>query len=570
MADSTAEQLPQPPTLPDGKVWKTSWLKEEVLPYCNYLAKDDGFSKGTPLYEYITELQVEKGKLGSRSGVQAWFNNLRDAYEEQYGACDETIFQECLKKIKDDLGDASIGEDPYSKDLLEDLAEEFGATLNQKARNGLYRKGHPPVPKDNAFFIRIIESPWGKDQYDCFGERPEACKARNDESHAAAQKKMADGQKLVIPHDAGEIVNGIALKLCKSMEKNQSRDDVKDSVRLQLSATAVYLLSSYGMTGRPQDMAPGCAESGEEGVKASSSGDVFELDESERRIRFKCVKKTKQLKGSAHRATNWRVLMLPLHTFKRLVACLDHEWEFLVGHKFVKDRPDKWFSKPSTMKFAKSELWAPLREVAERRNGMKCEPYMMLKAISVALLPYRYSHELSPAGITELQKLQCGHYTSSSTQHYLLTKVKSTPGGTPPAPKLWVGFKGRDLIVSETPIAEGSLASSDDESSGEISPSADDDTDGGDEEEDEGEGEEESTTTSNSGDDDSNDGSAISTAEVPAAAAAAATATTAAAAAESDEPPAKRIKVHHRMMEMESYCNYLKGKEGEGYTLVYE
>ena len=218
MADSTAEQLPQPPTLPAGNVWKTSWLKEEVLPYCNYLAKDDGFSKGTPLYEYITELQVEKGEAGSRSGVQAWFNNLRDAYEEQYGACDKTVFRECLEKIKNELGDALIGEDPYSKDLL-DLAEEFGATLNQKARNELYRKGHPVVPKDNAFFTRIIQSPWGKDQYDCFGERPEACKARNDESHAAVQKKMATGQKLVVPHNAGEIISGITLKLCKSMEK---------------------------------------------------------------------------------------------------------------------------------------------------------------------------------------------------------------------------------------------------------------------------------------------------------------------------------------------------------------
>ena len=122
-----------------------------------------------------------------------------------------------LEEDKNELGDTLIGEDPYAKKLL-DLAEEFGATLNQKARNELYRKeGHPVVPKDNAFFTRIIESPWGKDQYDCFSERPEACKARNDESRSAVQKKMAGGQKLVIPHNAGEIVNGIALNLCTGM-----------------------------------------------------------------------------------------------------------------------------------------------------------------------------------------------------------------------------------------------------------------------------------------------------------------------------------------------------------------
>ena len=534
MADSEISD-PPPPPLPPGKKWSTEWLEDEVLPYLHWLAGEGGdFSKGSPVYEYVAELLTKKEKACSLSGAKFFVDKLRKAYEEEYGTCrDATVLKECLDGIKRDLASTDVEHQalPYAKELLE-LVEEFG-NMTQTKRNEIYRKGAHPIPVDDPFFKRIKESPWGKEQYDCFSERPEACKERNKNCDATTQKKKADGQKLEIPHNTAEIVNAIVKKVITTMEKNQHREGAKDSARLQLAATAVYLLGCYAMSGRPNEWAPGCAMSGEKDTNASRSSDVFEIDASGRMARFKCVNKTGQLSGSA-RDTNWRVLMLPLSTFNRLAACLDHEWDFVANHERVIKAPRKWFVK--SIKFDESSLWETLRTAVERHGGIKFTPYN-LKDISVALLPHSYHcHDLSPSGVLELQKLQCGHYTASSTQNYLKVAVKNPEKIVK---KMYITMNRRDLLVSEAPVS-ASPASSDDESSENL-PIADDSEEGGDDEEEAG---------SSFGD----GSSVLSVEEAPAIP----------TEAGGDEPAPKRIKVHHDMLKFQWYKDDITKKEEEG------
>ena len=451
MADSEISNFPPPP-LPPGKKWSTEWLKDEVLPYLHWLAGEGGdFSKGSPVYEYITDLLTKKAKMGALSGSRDFINRVRAAYEKAYGVCDPIALEECLAGIKRDIeGSESALALPYATELLE-FVEEF-RNMTQTERNRVYRRWTRSIPVDDSFFKRIKESPWGKEQYDCFSERPEACKKRNGDCDASAQKMREDGQKLEIPHNTAEIVNGIAINIATIMEQNQRREAVDDSERIKLAASAVYLLGCYAMSGRPSEWAPGCAMSGEKDIKASQSSDIFEIGALGWTIRSKCVKKTEQLSGSA-RDTNWRVLMLPLSTFSRLAACLDHEWNFLENHESAINNPEKWFI--NSIEFGKS-LWEPLRTAVERHNGIKFTPYF-LKHISVALLPHSYIHKLAPSGILELQKLQCGHYTASSTQEYLKVAVKNPEKIEK---KLYIGMNKRDLLVSEALLNERSENSS--------------------------------------------------------------------------------------------------------------
>ena len=191
-----------------------------------------------------------------------------------------------------------------------------------------------------------------------------------------------------------------------------------------------------------------------------------------------------------------------------------------------------WVTETMSGHFKSHSRWAPLWKELALGEKDTFTAYK-LKHLSVNLLKRVFVMNDTDKAIETLQMIQCNHKSGDATREY--KTVSFAPGAEFTADRrLFLDGNGQICVAaltgesSASPVASSSSSDTDD-----------------------------SEPMANGG-----LGGALKPKRIQATEQAIGEATL--------QRPAKRIKVSHSMMEVESYCKYLKKKEAEGCTLVYE
>ena len=526
---------------PDG-CWTLAFVKQ-LVEEIRKLAISDGengaWQAGSESWEaveaiYKKYLEKNGGKLEGASKFFRKANGLRDVYMKTY-PCDQAALNGFLDAIV-------IRDNDTHAILKRDMIESFRGSEGKSAmdtnrfrylhlekydKTGAYAGG---VPEDDVVVQALKKAPWSVKQYKCLAEHPEWSKERyakaKAKSESSAALSSAVDSTVLFGGAIVEVMVQIATSVCDEVGKMKRYGalEVATPQLRELIVDIIYLCGPCNLCGRPQDLTPGQALCDDGETVAKTRDEAITVDSDGLCACIHWINKTK-MNGTKS------ACVLPPAVVQRLFGCLGDVWTIAMP---LYSANCNWATETmsgNSGHFKSHSRWAPLWNQLALGDKDTFTAYN-LKHLSVNLLKRVFVMNDTDKAIETLQMIQCNHKSGDATCEY--KTVRFAPGAEFTVDRrLFLDGDGQICVAALT--GESS-----------VSPVASSSSDTDD-----------SEPMANGGLGDSLKLKRIQ-------------ATKQAIEEVTLQRPAKRIKVSHSMIEVKSYCNYLKKKEKEGCTLVYE